>query len=122
MTHGTPPPGQPAEPDELDRLFTAYFHHQLPRSWPAFTPRPTAELAGPRGSGAPGRSRATLAVSVAVLLGSGLLLTSGPRQLPSATEPQPSGPGLLKNANAKGPDLSKRLNAVPETNKGTRSP
>jgi hypothetical protein len=122
MTHGTPPPGLPAEPDELDRLFTAYFHHQLPMPWPAFEPGPSAELAGPRTSGAAGRSRATLAVSAAALLGFGLYLSSGPRPLQSGNEPQPRGPGLLKDATAKGPDLSRRLNAVPETDQGTRSP
>jgi hypothetical protein len=122
MTHGTPPPGQPGQPDELDRLFTTYFRHQLPQPWPAFEPGPSVELAGPRTSGAAGRSRATLAVSAAALLGFGLYLSSGPRQLPSGTETRPSGSGLLKDATAKGPDLSKRLNTIPESSQGTRAP
>ncbi|HET6574244.1 MAG TPA: hypothetical protein VFG68_11610 [Fimbriiglobus sp.] len=120
MTHGTPLPGQPAGPDELDRLFSAYFKHQLPKHWPAFDPGPSAEPVGPRAAGGLGRSRATLAVSVAVLLGVGLYLSSGPRPLPTANESQPGGPGLLQGATAKG-DLS-RLHITPDTGKETRSP
>jgi hypothetical protein len=120
MTHGTPPSGQPAPPDELDRLFGAYFRHQMPRSWPAFAPTPSA---GPsRNPVGAGRSRATLAVSAAALLCFGLYLSSGPRQLPSGAEAQPSGPGLLKDATAKGPDLSQRPNAIPESGQGTHAP
>lgn len=118
MIHGTQPPDQPADPDEIDRLLSAYFQHQLPNPWPAFAPVPSAGPA--RTGGAAGRSRATLAVSAAALLGFGLALSSGPLQQPSGHEPQPAGPGLLKNASAKGPDLSKQPNAVPETDKGTR--
>jgi hypothetical protein len=120
MTHGTPPPGQPAPPDELDRLFTAYFRHQMPSPWPAFAPTPSA---GPsRKPVGAGRSRATLAVSAAALLGFGLYLSSGPRQLPSGAGAQPSGPGLLKEATAKGPDLSKRPNTVSKAGQGTHAP
>jgi hypothetical protein len=121
MTHGTPLPGQPAESDEIDRLFSAYFQHQIPKHWPAFDPGPSAEPVGPRASGNSGRSRATLAVSVAALLGFGLYLSSGPRPLPTGNQ-SPNGPGLLKDATAKGPDLPKRLHDTPETDKGTRSP
>jgi hypothetical protein len=122
MTHGKPPPGQSVEPDEMDRLFSAFFRQQLPKHWPAFDPGPLAEPVGPRASGNTGRSRATLAVSVAVLLGFGLFLSSGPRPLPSANESQPGGPGLLKDASAKGPDLSKRSQNTPEVDKGTHAP
>lgn len=115
MTHGTPPPGQPAESDEIDRLFAAYFQHQMPKPWPAFRPVPSAGPA--RTAGAAGRSRATLAASAAALLGLGLVLSSGPRPFPSANDPRPGDTGLLKNANAKGPDLSKPLSGSPETDK-----
>jgi hypothetical protein len=121
MTHGTPLPGQPVEPDEIDRLFSAYFQHQIPKHWPAFDPGPSAQPVGPRASGNSGRSRATLAVSVAALLGLGLYLSSGPLPSPSGNV-SPSGPALLPNATAKGPDLSKRLHDTPEAEKGTRSP
>lgn len=121
MTHGTPLPGRPAEPDEIDRLFSAYFRQQLPKHWPAFDPQPPTEPAVRR-SAAGVRSRATLAVSVAALLGLGLYLSSGPRPLPSESESNPVGSGLLKGATAKGPDLSKRLHGAPETGKGTHSP
>ena len=120
MTHGTPPPGQPAESDEIDRLFSAYFRHQLPKSWPAFAPTPSAGPA--RTAAQAGRSRATLAVSVAALLGFGLYLSAGPRQSPSRDESPSGTPGLLKDASAKGPDLSKRPSEVPETKPGTQSP
>jgi hypothetical protein len=125
MNHGSPPPGQPAEPDELDRLFSAYFKQQLPKHWPAFQPAPAAEPTGLRTGGQTGRSRATLAVSVAALLGFGLYLSSGPRQPPSANDGAPGGPGLLHDAKANGSDLSKRLN-TPRANetpvKGSHNP
>jgi hypothetical protein len=121
MTHGTPQPGRPAEPDEIDRLFSAYFQLQVPRHWPAFEPGPSAEPAWRR-SAAAGRSRATLAVSVAALLGLGLYLSSGPRPLPTGNESHPVGSGLLKDATAKGPNLPKRLIEAPESEKGPRTP
>lgn len=117
MTHGAPTMGQP---DEIDRLFAAYFQHQMPEPWPAFAPIPTAVPA--RTAVEAGRSRATLAVSVAALLGAGLLLSSGPRPHTPVNGPQAGSTGLLKSASAKGPDLSKPLNDRPETNKGMRTP
>jgi hypothetical protein len=109
MNHGTTPPGQPPEPDQLDRLLSAYFKQQLPRHWPAFQPPPAAEPTGLRAAAGPGRSRATLAVSVAALLGLGLCLSSGSGQFPAPISTTPDG-GLLKSAEASGSNLSKRMN------------
>jgi len=120
MTHGSPTPGRTDEPDEIDRLFAAYFHQQLPKSWPVFVPVPSADL--PQSVVGSGRSRATLAVSVAALLGFGLYMSSSPRQVSTISESQPSGPGLLKNASARGPDLMNRNNNNPEAVKQLHAP
>jgi hypothetical protein len=119
MTHGTLPPGQPAEPDDLDRLFAAYFRQQLPKPWPKFQPVPMAGLRPPAERS---HSRATLAVAVAALFGFGLYLSSGSLQPPAGNGPPPTAPGLLKDATAKGPDLSKPMSDPPEPGKGTRTP
>jgi hypothetical protein len=64
--------------DDLDGLLTAYFHHELPRPWPA---APEVEEADNRlRSAAPRRrpvwsSRLALAASVALLLAGGWMLS-----------------------------------------------
>ena len=89
MTHGTPTPGQPTAPDDLDRLFSAFFRHAAAEAVAGVRADPRRP-ARRRTAVEAGRSRATLAASVAALLGFGLYLSSGPQQPPSGNEP-PSG-------------------------------
>jgi hypothetical protein len=79
---------EPQSPDDLDRLFGAYFKAQLPNRWPD-APVPAEPV--PHATADPsGRSRLTLAVSVAALLGFGLYLSTGSRPTmgPNAAGPR----------------------------------
>ncbi len=113
MNHEALPPGLPPQPDELDRLLSAYFKHQLPTPWPAFRADPSAEPSGLVARGSAGRSRATLAVSAAVLLGLGLVLSSGSWPAPSAGTPAPQAGRLLPDSKASGQDLMKHMGDTP---------
>jgi hypothetical protein len=117
MNHGTPQPGQSAGPDDLDRLFTAYFRQEMPRHWPAFQPPPAAEPAGLRTTAGAGRSRATLAVSIAALLGFGLYFSSGGRSIPPNPAARPGEPSLLSGATAEQPKWMKDAEKTPEPRK-----
>jgi hypothetical protein len=108
MNHDALPPTPPREPDEMDRLFAAYFQRQLPEPWPKFRPPPTAGVRTSRPAG--GRSRLTLAASVAALLGLGLLVSSGPRTAPHGQPVAKHGTSLLPGATADGRDLQKHMN------------
>lgn len=71
----------PANPDELDRVFSRYFQAQLPDRWPA--PPIPVEVAPARAANShavPGsaRTRLTLAASVAALLALGFVVSYGP--------------------------------------------
>jgi hypothetical protein len=121
MTHATREPGQPSNPDELDKLFSAYFRHQLPKQWPEFRPHFIASPIGHQANTKSGRSRATLAVAVAVLFGTGLYLSSGSHPLPQMDNAQTTETGLLEKANAKGPDLLNRPAESRESGKAIRS-
>lgn len=98
----------PESPDELDRLFAAYFKAQVPQPWPPFRGTPVA-AAEVRSTAAP--SRYVLAASAAALLGLGLYLSSGVQQPNRAPDHATQGTGLLKTATANGKGL------VPPTNR-----
>lgn len=68
---------EPQSPDDVDRLFGTYLKAQLPERWPD-APVPS-EPPQPVATDASGRSRLTLAASVAALLGFGLFLSTGSR-------------------------------------------
>jgi hypothetical protein len=87
-------------PDGYDRMFSDYFKNEMPNPWPGPQAMATAEPA--RRSADNGiRSRYTLAASVAVLLGLGAYLSSGP----PTGHPSVPQPGLLKDASASGGKL-----------------
>ena len=79
--HSTPPTN-PTKQDATDRAFGTFFQRQLPSPWPAYrgdaVTVPSVTRAAPPAT-AVIRSRATLGVSAAVLLGLGLVLAGGPR-------------------------------------------
>jgi hypothetical protein len=112
MNHDALPPTPPHEPDEMDRLFAAYFAQQLPEPWPEFRPTPTANVRTARPTS--GRSRLTLAASVAALLGLGLLVSSGPRPAPHGQPVAKHGTSLLPQATANGSELQKHMNQTPD--------
>lgn len=101
----TPTPSPAA--DDLDRLLSDFFKAQLRRPWPNAPGAPAeparAAAAAPRDTTA--RARATLAASVALLLGTGLFLADGfrpgVRPGPDAA-PAPRGNLLLPDAGADG--------------------
>lgn len=67
-TNSLPPT---AEHDPVDRLLSDYFHHQLPKTWPA-APQPWASSVlsvAPTTTDPMFKSRLALAASVALLLG-----------------------------------------------------
>jgi hypothetical protein len=89
-------------PDELDRLLGTYLKAQLPNRWPD-APNPsesTHSVAADTSS----RSRLTLALSAAALLGFGLVLSTGSRPLagPNAVGPHEN---LLPSSTADGGKL-----------------
>ena len=96
----------PSHPDELDRLFSAYFKAQVPANWP-LAPSAKAEASSHVATvqHADQRGRVTLAASVACLLGLGLALSYGP------THPGPANPSgeLLKSGSADGKELQKHM-------------
>jgi hypothetical protein len=108
MSHPVPPL-IPAAPDDVDRLFSAYFKKELPSQWPACRATVQAVPSGLVRPGSTARSRLTLAASVAALLGLGLYASSGLNSRP-ANETDTAGPGLLKDAKADGKNLQKHLN------------
>lgn len=114
MNHDALPPTPPREPDEMDRLFAAYFQRQLPEPWPEFRPTPTISVRTSRSTS--GRSRLTLAASVAALLGLGLAVSSGPQSVPASPPVAKQGAGLLPNATANGGELLKHMNKTPDAN------
>jgi len=84
---------EPQSPDELDRLFGTYLKAQLPKRWPdAPLPTESANRADTRHAG---RSRLTLAVSAAALLGLGLYLSADPRPVSGPNAVAPKGDLLL---------------------------
>ncbi len=92
-----------ANPDNLDRLFSAYFKEQVPQPWPPFRGTPVA-AAEVRSTAAP--SRYVLAASAAALLGLGLYLSSGVQQSNRPPDHATQGTGLLKTATANGKGLT----------------
>lgn len=108
-----PVPPLPAEPDDLDRLFSAYFKKELPSQWPA-CPVARSQPSGLVRSGSTSRSRLTLAASVAALLGLGLYASSGSR--PQFSDPSPTGPGMFKDSKASDPNLKNRMDGIESGN------
>ena len=95
---------EPQSPDDLDRLFGTYLKAQLPKHWPG---APVQAQPAPIAAADPSsRSRLTLAVSAAALLGLGLYLSAGPRQPagPNAVTPRDS---LLSGSTAEGGKMFK---------------
>jgi hypothetical protein len=111
-------PTKPEAPDELDKLLSDFFKAQLKKPWPNAPVPPTAqtsepsELAAARSAsqGAPARpakradstarARFTLAASVALVLGAGILLSNS-----FDSGPRPSTPvqnNMLKDSGADG--------------------
>ena len=97
-------PHSPQPPDELDRKFSAFFKAQLPQQWPQ-APVGQAEVSLHRTAPQFDKGRATLAASIACLLGLGLALSYGPTFPGRAT---PNG-GLLQNSDADGKNLQKHM-------------
>ena len=119
-------PTNPETPDELDRLLADFFKAQLKKPWPNAPVPPAAsaqaksepsELAIARTTSAPqqapapvrrdntARARFTLAASVAVLLGTGLLLSNNFE--PSSRQgnvPVQNGKSLVPDSSADGKD------------------
>ena len=88
-------------PDDLDRLLGRYFKAQVPHPFPPLLlPEPAQPAARTPAAGDSGyRSRLTLAVSAALLLGGGLYLSG---QFAPTPQPHP-GIGDKGTANEKGP-------------------
>lgn len=110
-------------PDDLDRLFRAYFQRQVPDPFPPCPTVPVAEPASKYQSrqARPGvRSRLTLAASVAGLLGLGLTVSSGVRTPQAAKAPDAPDARLLQNSTADGAELLKHAtpNATEPRNGG----
>ena len=112
MTPTTPPA------DETESLFAEYLKAQVPHPWPACRALARSEPA--ELSGTPGRSdrrsRLTLAASIAILLGGGLALSTGPRPEPAPDQSPAAGPNLLNSATADGKAIgSKGSLPVPDS-------
>ena len=87
--------------EPIDRLLSQYFQNELPQPWPnanAIVPvTPSSDTKSQTGL----RSRVTLAASVLILVGLGLMLPTSPR---NANEPAGVGP-LMQGATANGAKL-----------------
>jgi hypothetical protein len=115
--------------DNLDRLLSEFFKAQMPAAWPAAPATPASEpsvLAAERNgvADAPrnqpaaaardtgGKSRYTLAASVAILLGTCWWLSNGfqpGERGPGAPAVGPTGPPMLDKSRASDPDALKEL-------------
>jgi hypothetical protein len=100
----SPDPNIPPHP--LDPALRQYFRRQVPDPFPPCRPldggpRPVPKSRRAERTGVSGR--AVLAVAAAVLLGIGILLSSGFPATKATT--QPGDPGVLKNATADGKEL-----------------
>jgi hypothetical protein len=134
-------PTNSESPAELDRLFSDYFKAQLKKPWPNAPIPPVAgapaatepsELVAARTASAPrntparpasakgrdntARARFTLAVSVALMLGTCWYLSNGfdPVGRPGGAPSQNGGPGLLKNGEAAPPPVVNPLDTIKE--------
>jgi hypothetical protein len=132
-------PANPEAPAEMDRLFSDFFKAQLKKPWPnapiapagaapaatepselvaartPSAPRNTpARPASAKGRDSTARARFTLAVSVALMLGTCWYLSNGfePSGRPGAPT-QNGGPGLLKDSEAS-PQPGSPLNTMKE--------
>ncbi|MBA4067766.1 MAG: hypothetical protein C0501_29525 [Isosphaera sp.] len=96
--------------DDLGRLLSRYFKAQMPDPWPAAPPTPAARaepsgLAAPRNVDPGRRARYTLAVSVALVLGTCWAFSNGfrPGDRPGGPAPPHGGDGFdLKGTSADG--------------------
>ena len=101
---------KPEAPDDLDRMFSDFFKAQLKQPWPN-APLPPAAKPEPHRSAfaevlgflTKNRPQLTLAASVALALGAGLLLSNQfqPGDRPGRG-PAPSGPSLFDGSDADG--------------------
>ncbi len=95
--------------EPIDRLLSQYFQNELPQPWPdanAIVPvTPSSEAKPYTGL----RSRVTLAASVLILVGLGLMLPASHR---NANEPAGVGP-LMQGATANGAKLLDKI--VPDS-------
>lgn len=98
-------------PDPIDRRLSDFFQSQMPRPWPsapAVAATEPSELVAVRTHHARGdnggRARLALAASVAVLLGSYWLLSSGWQPAPrtGGSHPASGGPGIDMNKGTAG--------------------
>jgi len=102
----TPLQDQNFPPHPLDGALKSYFHKQVPNPWPACRaldagPRPVPPTARMKSDGVSGR--AILALAAALLLGLGILLSSG---WPNNATPGPkTDPGVLQGSTADGTNL-----------------
>ncbi len=91
--------------EPMDRLLSQYFQNELPQPWPdanAIVPvTPSSETKSHTGL----RSRVTLAASVLILIGLGLMLPTSPRNV---NEPASVGP-LMQGATANGAKLLDKI-------------
>jgi len=91
--------------EPMDRLLSRYFQNELPQPWPdanAIVPvTPSSEMKSHTGL----HSRVTLAASVLILIGLGLLLPVSSR---NGNEPQSVGP-LMQGAMANGARLLDKI-------------
>ena len=95
----------PPSDESMDRLLSQYFQNELPQPWPdanAIVPvTPASETKPYTGL----RSRVTLAASVLILIGLGLMLPTSPRNV---NEPASVGP-LMQGATANGAKLLDKI-------------
>lgn len=119
--------------DALDQLLSDYFKSQVKQPWPSAPQTPRAEassLVAQRTAPAAtrdcnSRARLTLAVSVAILLGTCWYLSSGFQSADRAVPGNPSRGGVLGDAGASKPDALEELkhdNAIKGDKAPSRSP
>jgi len=102
----TPLQDQNFPPHPLDGALKSYFHEQVPSPWPACRaldagPRPVPSTPRAKAGGTSGR--AILALAAAVLLGLGILLSSGwPNTAPTGPK---TDPGSLNGVTADGTNI-----------------
>lgn len=125
MIANSPTDESRAEPvDSLDRLLSSYFKAELPQPWPTAPNSPAtepsnlvaerlavAESSRPQEAArdTSSRARRTLAVSVAILLGTCWYLSSG-FQPANRADPVPARGGVLNDAGASKPAALEELN------------